>query len=71
MLTDAVNHAEEEEEKERRRRSAQGLPPVVVVQQPATESGNEDSHEREVRTGLEANEVVQVRADLALSLAGT
>lgn len=59
MLTDAVNHAEEEEEKERRRRSAQGLPPVVVVQQPATESGNEDSHEREVRTGLEANEVVQ------------
>lgn len=62
MLTDAVNHAEEEEEKERRRRSAQGLPPVVVQQAAAGSGDDEDGHEREVRTGLEANEVVQVRA---------
>lgn len=63
MLTDAVIHAEEEEDKERKRRSAQGLPPVVVQPPAAAASGDDqDGHEREVRTGLEANEVVQVRA---------
>lgn len=61
MLTDAVRHAEEEEDKERRRRSAQGLPPMVVQPPAASAGDDQDGHEREVRTGLEANEVVQVR----------
>ncbi|GAA5990346.1 hypothetical protein JCM10908_007327 [Rhodotorula pacifica] len=53
MLTDAVINAEEEEDKERRRRSAEGLPAVPLP------THGEDGQEREVRTGLEANEVVQ------------
>lgn len=60
MLADAVLHAEREEDQERKRRSAQGLP---MAQPAAAAAGTgQDGQEREVRTGLEANEVVQVRA---------
>ncbi|GAA5862036.1 hypothetical protein JCM3774_006148 [Rhodotorula dairenensis] len=55
MLADAVVHAEEEEDKERKRRSAQGLPPMEQF----AAVTDQDDQEREVRTGLEANEVVQ------------
>lgn len=68
MLADAVLHAEQDEEKERKRRSA--LSPEELVKEfggaPATMAagGGEyaagEEQEREVRTGLEANEVVQV-----------
>lgn len=67
MLADAVVHAEEDEEKERKRRS--GMQPEEWAKELQTSgSAGHDGvaagagQEIEVRSGLEANEVIQVRA---------